>query len=637
MGKEYRSHFTSAYFNDAIFIFVFVHHHLPHRGGRTGEILFGVRPEDEIRYERSDARPDAFFATAPMAGVRDVIASVLPQPPAEITFMTHWLAIDGVQPRIMENTPVQDTGRQAASQAAGKRPYPGAAGPLLKGGAPPAPGRPSAPRPEAVALPLAHDLPGEAQLFVDRLGKALEAFAEGTRATDPAATAPGTPYASALADLDAYAAALAGDAGLQQMLPSLVSLLADQYKAHMRSVPVALALLRLLGALVDNRHVTVDRYLHLVIAVVQGILCNRSLGIVKVAVAERGGARGADPDDPMEGGFALGGGGAEGGQGRARGGEAPSRTRDLSSLEHVVARERAARLLQTILVKYGDATPALRPRVLKMIADQVRMATTPLSTLAGAITGVRLCGGEAAVRSVLLDPMLTQRLERELSDPTLPERPFDHHCLLYCLHAVSQAVQGLPEMRAMAGGGDAPSTPGGALHEQGRGQGQGGPKKGSRRAFTQSFLDSKAKVVSNGKGRGKKGGGTNSTKGGRKGAAAAAVVKQDALEGRAAKGFGWREPPIEIRPHAAVARFFEEQDEEQKPAPIPKLQSSAHFEPCSEEGRFKSLYSSALPFRTSDRSGQLAALHRVAELAMEARMMPTAGDVGLGGAADLFR
>lgn len=43
----------------------------------------------------------------------------LPPPPAEISVVSHWLAIDGVQPKIMENMPTVEAVNAVTAAAAG--------------------------------------------------------------------------------------------------------------------------------------------------------------------------------------------------------------------------------------------------------------------------------------------------------------------------------------------------------------------------------------------------------------------------------------------------------------------------------------------------------------------------------------
>jgi len=135
--------------------------------------------------------------------------------PAAPTFAAHWLAVDGVQPAIPENssTPAEGKGANSAIAAA-------AADPALS---------------------------REMQLYLDKVVEVLVASE------------------SDCADERLYAllSALSYDAGLDKLTPFLVRLCAQRVSTHLRQLSALTACVRLAAALVRNPHLTnLDLYLH---------------------------------------------------------------------------------------------------------------------------------------------------------------------------------------------------------------------------------------------------------------------------------------------------------------------------------------------------------------------------------------
>jgi len=136
--------------------------------------------------------------------------------PAAPTFTTHWLAVDGVQPAIPENSSPAADGKGANSAMAAA----------------------------ALAEPA---LSREMQLYLDKVIEVLVASE------------------SDCADERLYAllSALSYDAGLDKLTPFLVRLCAQRVSTHLRQLPALTACVRLAAALVRNPHLTnLDLYLH---------------------------------------------------------------------------------------------------------------------------------------------------------------------------------------------------------------------------------------------------------------------------------------------------------------------------------------------------------------------------------------
>jgi len=148
------------------------------------------------------------------------IRAPLPRPPIETHVTAHWLAIDGVQPRIPEN-PAPAVAAPAAAAAVAPQP--------AQGG--------------DVQVPVvAHVISEELQLYFEQITSMV---------TRNGPEGPKEIYES-----------LATDSGLQPLAPYFTRWLASEVAAHLGELPRLLAVIRAAAALLSNPRLTLEQYLH---------------------------------------------------------------------------------------------------------------------------------------------------------------------------------------------------------------------------------------------------------------------------------------------------------------------------------------------------------------------------------------
>ncbi|KAL2938746.1 Transcription initiation factor TFIID subunit 6 [Bienertia sinuspersici] len=74
---------------------------------RNVEPVYGFASGDPLRFKRAVGHMDLFYIEDKDVDFKDIIEAPLPKAPLDTSIMCHWLAIEGVQPAIPENAPVQ--------------------------------------------------------------------------------------------------------------------------------------------------------------------------------------------------------------------------------------------------------------------------------------------------------------------------------------------------------------------------------------------------------------------------------------------------------------------------------------------------------------------------------------------------
>ena len=271
----------------------------------------------------------------------------------------HWLAIEGVQPRIPENPPplpeenmrpdinellrAPVTPGQIPGQLGAKRGREGGA--EADGGS------------GTVMQPVvAHELSKELQLYFDR----ITAVILGGGAGDEAPL------------LRAALESLATDSGLHQLMPYFVQFVQQEVATSLKNTPRLRALINTVHSLVSNPTIHVELYLHQLMP-----------SIVTCMVAKKLSA------SPAE--------------------------------DHWSLRVQAARTMAFVCRKFGAAYPTIQPRITRTLLRAMLDASKPLPTHFGAIVGLSALGPRV-VRLLVLPNLKAYLavLEPHLTPPAPP-------------------------------------------------------------------------------------------------------------------------------------------------------------------------------------------------------------------------
>ncbi|KAG1668853.1 hypothetical protein FOA52_004948 [Chlamydomonas sp. UWO 241] len=376
---------------------------------RNVEPVYGFGDKDPAKFVRATGHPDVCLLQDRELSFDRLLDAPLPPPPVEVNLMPHWLFIDGVQPSIPENAPIDRPvvrrGARAAAGAAaavaqtkgGARAAAGAADGAHGrdgavhggGGGGGAPGAASAAALASgavrVAAPVQHMLSRELQLYFDKLVTLLKAPAKpeperdndadvgaSTSGAWDAAGAPGDAPSGSGATAAAAAApesvrlrraalvSLATDPGLHPLAPYLTKFVADEIASGLKSLHALRTTLDVATALLSNPHVRLEHYVHQLLPPVLTCLVAKSLG--------------SGRDD------------------------------------HWHVREQAAAVVKAVCARFSDPFYNVQPRISKTLLKALLDPTKPLATHYGAVIGLSALGH--ATVGMLLVPQLAPYMAR---------------------------------------------------------------------------------------------------------------------------------------------------------------------------------------------------------------------------------
>jgi transcription initiation factor TFIID subunit 6 len=314
---------------------------------RNLEPLYGFSSNESVSFvsfsvpgeSGTSGSSNLFFVGDEELDLRDILDGELPRVPLETTLALHWLAIEGVQPKIPQN-PADTSYAMSqsaqlvvndASHEAGSSDNQGAD----QNGTGTVTFRPR----------VRHVLSRELQLYYELAIDALTAERGEKNETLR----------------NACLASIAKDPGLQQLVPYFVAFLFHHVTMHIQDLFQLQVAMRLARALLENRYLGLEPYLHqlmpsVITCIVGGSLCR-------------------NPDE-----------------------------------DHWALREYAAALLADICRVYGGAYESLLPRIAETLRIALVDEQKPLTTQFGALVAFRAMG--PALVQAHVTPVATQLVER---------------------------------------------------------------------------------------------------------------------------------------------------------------------------------------------------------------------------------
>lgn len=284
-----------------------------------------------------------------------LINQELPKVPRQTSFTAHWLAIEGVQPSILQNPLPSDIKslppniRGATSSSLGLD----LATPSFSSEKIAKDGIVNSNAIETkftlkdskIKPQVKHVLSKELKLYFDRVVEVLVS-------TDPEKEHL----------RNAALVSLKNDPGLHQLVPYFIQFIGEQITNQLRSIEILSTMLEVISALVDNKTIFLSPYVHALMPCILTLLLSKRIG----PVVKEGDARDEE-----------------------------------SFRSQLAIREFAAILLEHIIKVYGSSYSTLKPRVTRTLLRALLDSTKPTGTHYGALLGLRNLGNEV-IKLVLL-------------------------------------------------------------------------------------------------------------------------------------------------------------------------------------------------------------------------------------------
>jgi len=188
---------------------------------RNIEPIYGFASGDPLKFKRAIGHKDLFYLDDREVDFKEVIDAPLPKAPLDTAVVTHWLAIEGVQPAIPENPPIE----AIVAPQDGKKMDHGKDDSL----------------PVDLKLPIKHVLSRELQLYFDKIGELILLRPETAL------------FKEALLSL-------AKDSGLHPLVPYFSYFIADEVSRNLSNLSILFALMRVLKSLLSNPHIHIEPY-----------------------------------------------------------------------------------------------------------------------------------------------------------------------------------------------------------------------------------------------------------------------------------------------------------------------------------------------------------------------------------------
>ncbi|KAL9060953.1 MAG: hypothetical protein Q9162_000397 [Coniocarpon cinnabarinum] len=313
------------------------------------EPLYGYESTRPLRFGEASIGPGQplFYVEDEEVDFEKLINAPLPKVPREITFTAHWLAVEGVQPTIPQNPAPADS-RQSDLLPKGQGANPHTA--ALAGA-----------DNLSVKPQVKHVLSQELQLF----------FAQACAAV----LDEGNPEFRA-----ATLTALNTQTQLHQLLPYFVHYIAEKVTHSMKNLFILGQMLHLTDALIENQYNNMQPYIAQLTPPILTCLVGRKLG---------------PTNGNSSNSFTA----------SLTNGHTHNHPEGIPA--HYALRDLAASLLSKIVQpKFADATPSLKPRILRALLKHLLSPNTQTAgTYYGALKGISVVAGSEGAR-VLLFPNL---------------------------------------------------------------------------------------------------------------------------------------------------------------------------------------------------------------------------------------
>ncbi|CAL4976047.1 unnamed protein product [Urochloa decumbens] len=190
---------------------------------RNVEPVYGFASGDPLRFKRAVGHKDLFYLDDREVDFKEIIEAPLPKAPLDTAVVAHWLAIEGVQPAIPENPPIDAIVPPAENKRSEHVKDDGL--------------------PVDVKLPVKHVLSRELQMYFDKIAELTM-----SRSDTPL-------FKEALVSL-------AKDSGLHPLVPYFSYFIADEVTRSLGDLPVLFALMRVVRSILHNPHIHIEPYLH---------------------------------------------------------------------------------------------------------------------------------------------------------------------------------------------------------------------------------------------------------------------------------------------------------------------------------------------------------------------------------------
>eukprot|EP00850_Spirogloea_muscicola_P018120 SM000162S02398 [mRNA] locus=s162:315977:320001:- [translate_table: standard] len=212
---------------------------------RNVERLYGFQSSDSLRFCKALGHSDLYYVDDRDLDFREIVEAPLPRPPLDTSVVAHWLAVEGVQPAIPENSPLETAPAQAADPA----------------------------RKDASARPLQEEAPVEVKSAVKHvLSKELQLYFQ--KVTEMVITAGGGD-SQLLGDV---LASLATDSGIHPLVPYFMEFVAAEVTGGLDDLSLLDSLMRVVQSLLQNPHIHLELYLHQLMPIVITCIVAKRLG-----------------------------------------------------------------------------------------------------------------------------------------------------------------------------------------------------------------------------------------------------------------------------------------------------------------------------------------------------------------------
>ncbi|KAM3405787.1 hypothetical protein ACQJBY_000042 [Aegilops geniculata] len=190
---------------------------------RNVEPVYGFASGDPLRFKRAVGHKDLFYIDDREVDFKEIIQAPLPKAPLDTAVVAHWLAIEGVQPAIPENPPIDAISAPTENKRTEHAKDDGL--------------------PVDIKLPVKHILSRELQMYFDKIAELTM-----SRSSTPV-------FREALVSLSK-------DSGLHPLVPYFSYFIADEVTRSLADLPVLFALMRVVQSLLRNPHIHIEPYLH---------------------------------------------------------------------------------------------------------------------------------------------------------------------------------------------------------------------------------------------------------------------------------------------------------------------------------------------------------------------------------------